>query len=263
MIDLILASRREKRSLTTRSRNPNGGRLLLRQQIWDLNDEKPAPRYETSFTFSRKATNWNLYNPYRESTFLLYPEKDTAARPSPVQKVMDSRYMRVGASFFMYQEGDWVQETDEGIVRTQKTPYWEQISFRHPYRLRSRTKDLEVKTRPKFTWYQQDSDTDDSTLDQSSNDESGSDTDDSTLQQFSDEESGSDSDEQQLSESLREDYSSPESLASNSEDTTSESESSGGSSDSDVISGHNDRSSSESASDNSPSPPTKSDGHGE
>lgn len=250
----------------TRCRELPSDTLLLRGQIWDLSTDKPTARDDTSLTFSRTATNWDLYNPCRESTFLLRPEKDTAARPPPLQKVMNSRYMRVGASFFVYEKGGWAQEKDKTSVSAQRTAYWEQISFRHPYRLRSRTKDLSLKSRPLFTWYQRGypiPDTDDSTSQQSSDDGSDSDFDDSPFEQFSDEESESDPDERPTSELLDEDYSSPDSLASYSDDTISEPGYSEQSSDPGVISEQDGQSSSESVSSNRLSPLDTPDGHGE
>lgn len=189
------------------------------------------------------------------------PEKGSAARAPPVHKVLESRYIRVGASLFMYQDGVWVQEMNNRMGHDKKTSYWDQISFRHPYRLRSRTKVLESVSRPIFTRYLA-SDTDDSTTQQTSDEESDSDFDESAFQQFSDEESELDPDEQQVSE-LDENYSSPESLASYSEDTTTESGLSEDPCDTGIISEDDGQSSSELASDNSSNHSDKHDDHGE
>jgi hypothetical protein len=130
-----------------------------------------------------------------------------------VQSVMDFRYVRVGASLFTYQEDDWVQETNEGMDHAANNSYWEQISFRHPYRLRSRTRDLKLRSRPDFAPYRQ--------IQRRRIFETDLDT-DSTLEQSSDEESGSDSDEQRSPDLRSEEVSSPESLASRSENTISD-----------------------------------------
>lgn len=209
------------RLLIAELRYPHGDNILLQQQTWTLDTDKPVARHETRFTFSRKATKWDLYDPLRENTFSLRQESDAAERPPPVDYVTDPCYIRVGASIFSKQEDDWMQCVEDEQDCFRHTPYWEQISFRHPYRLRSRRKDLRHRSRPAFTKYQRTKQRQDPRL--------SSDTDDSTAEQLSEDDSGSESSEQSSREYIGEGVSTPESLASSSAGTSSAAESSGGS----------------------------------